>query len=566
LTAGAPSSKIRARGRTASEDDRLMSDTPVLIVGAGPTGLTMAAELARRGVACRIVDKAEGPTRLSKASSVHARTLEVLTDMGVVEAFLAAGHVNHGVEIFAGKARLVHFTYDDVDSPYPFQLNIPQSESERLLGELVARLGVEVEWGVELAALAQDERSVTGTLRSAYGEEELVTADWLVGADGAHSTVRHQLEIPFEGKAIPGWFALADVRIDWDRHDDELHGFVHRDGILFAIPMPGGQYRLVVETGEHAFDVEPSLEELQSLMDERVPGGGTISEAGWMAGFHVNSRKSAKHRVGRAFIAGDAAHIHSPVGGQGMNTSIQDAYNLAWKLALVIDGKGSPGLLDSYEAERAPVAAAVLKATETLTHILTLHGALGRGLRNHLMPVLSGLSPAQHSMAREAAETDVAYRRSPIVEEYHGGHHGHARFVGGPRAGDRAPDAGPLRRRDGTEARLFELTRHGSHTLLLLAGERHDEHAWSTLQTVARAARDDHADLVRPFLVAAEGDRPDDAPDDAPVLLDVDGDLHHRYQAHGPSLFLVRPDGYLGFIARPPDADNLRRHLGRILQ
>ena len=538
-----------------------MTHTPVLVVGAGPTGLTAAAELTRRGVRCRIVDKADAPTTLSKASSVHARTLEVLTDMGIVDAFLAAGHVNHGVEIFAGTRRLVHFTYDDVDSPYPFQLNIPQSTSERLLGEFAASLGVEVEWGVELTALTQDEDSVTATLRGPGGEE-VTTADWLVGADGAHSTVRHQLEIPFEGKAIPGWFALADVRLDWHRHDDELHGFVHPDGILFAIPMPGGQYRLVVETGEHAPDAEPTIEELQTLLDERVPGGGTITEAGWMAAFHVNSRKSARHRVGRAFIAGDAAHIHSPVGGQGMNTGIQDAYNLAWKLALVVGGRGGPALLDSYEAERAPVAAGVLKATETLTHILTLHGALGRGLRNQLMPVLSGLSPAQHSMSREAAEVDVGYRKSPIVHEHHGGHRKPARFVGGPRAGDRAPDAGPLRRPDGTEGRLFELFRHGAHTLLLLAGERDDARVWERVADVARSAQDEFGEHVRPFLITAEG-----AGGDAETaLLDVDGDVHHRYHAHGASLFLVRPDGYLGFVGRPPDADSLRAHLGRILR
>ena len=533
-----------------------MTHTPVLIVGAGPTGLTMAAELKRRAVACRIVDKAEGPTRLSKASSVHARTLEVLADMGVADEMLAAGHVNYGVEIFAGTTRLVHLSYDDVESPYPFQLNIPQSESERVLGALASRLGVEVEWGVELTALAQDDDKVTATLH-ADGADEVVTADWLVGADGAHSTVRHQLEIPFEGKALPGWFALADVRIDWDRHDSELHGFVHRNGILFAIPMPGGQYRLVVETGEHVADGEPTIDELQALMDERVPGGGVISEAGWLSAFHVNSRRAMHYRVGRAFIGGDAAHIHSPVGGQGLNTSIQDAYNLAWKLALVLEGRAGDALLDSYEAERAPVGAAVLKATETLTRILTLHGALGRGLRNHLMPLLSGLPPARHSMASEASETDISYRKSPIVDEYHGGHFGHARFVGGPRAGERAPDAGPLRRADGTDARLYDLIRHGAHTLLLLAGERHDDRAWEALLATVGAAGD-FGELVRPFVVTLDGAEPDER-----TLIDVEGDLHHRYQAHAPTLLLVRPDGYLGFVGRPPDPDSLRRHLER---
>ena len=526
----------------------------------------MAAELARRGVPCRIVDKADGPTTLSKASSVHARTLEILTDMGVVEAFLAAGHVNHGLEIFAGATRLLHFTYDDVESPYPFQLNIPQRESERLLGELVARLGVEVEWRVELTALAQDEESARATLRTADGTEEDAAADWVVGADGAHSTVRHQLGVAFEGKAIPGWFALADVRLDWNRHDDELHGFCHPEGIVFAIPMPGGEYRLVVETNQRDADDDPSVEELQALIDERVPGGGTIAEAGWMAGFHVNSRKVARHRVGRAFLAGDAAHIHSPVGGQGMNTSIQDAYNLAWKLALVIDGNAPTALLESYEAERAPVAASVLKATETLTRVLTMHSALGRGVRNHLMPLLTGLSPTQHAIATEAAETDISYRKSPIVAEHHGGHLGPARFVGGPRAGDRAPDAGPLRRSDGTETRLFELLHHGSHTLLLLAGERHDEKAWELLARVAATARDDHGGRVLPFLLAAEAERPDEAPDEETLLLDIEGDVHRRYHAHGATLLLVRPDGYLGFVGRPPDVVSLRQYLDRILR
>jgi hypothetical protein len=249
-----------------------------------------------------------------------------------------------------------------------------------------------------------------------------------------------------------------------------------------------------------------------------------------------------------------------------MNTSIQDAYNLAWKLALVIDGNASPALLDSYEAERAPVAAAVLNSTETLTRLLTMHSALGRGVRNHLMPLLTGLSPAQHAIAVEAAETDISYRRSPIVDEYHHGHAGHARFVGGPRAGDRAPDAGPLRRPDGTEARLFDLLHHGSHTLLLLAGERHARDVSETQQAVARAARDDHADRVRPFLVALEAERPDGAPGDETLLIDLEGDLHRRYHAHGATLVLVRPDGYIGFVGRPPDADSLRHHLGRVLQ
>ncbi len=188
-------------------------DLPVLVVGAGPTGLILAAELIRHGTTCRIIDKGAGPTPLSKATTVQARTLEMLDDMGIVDKTLSAGTKSHGVNIYHGDDRLLHVSYDDLESPYPFLLNIPQSTLEGVLGDFVTSVGLEVEWGTELIGFTQDAEGVTATLRDADGQEETVRAAWLVGCDGAHSVVRHTLEIDFAGKSYSQWFGLADATL-----------------------------------------------------------------------------------------------------------------------------------------------------------------------------------------------------------------------------------------------------------------------------------------------------------------------------------------------------------------
>ncbi len=540
-------------------------DLPVLVVGAGPTGLVLAAELIRHGITCRIIDKAAGPTPLSKATTVQARTLEILEDMGIVDETLKAGSKSHGVNIYDGTNRLLHVSYDDLESPYPFLLNIPQSTLERVLGDFVTSLGLAVEWSTELIGFGQDAGGVTATLRDADGQEETVRAAWLVGCDGAHSVVRHVLDIPFEGKSYTQWFGLADATLQWGLRHDELHGFVHPTGLFFAIPLPGEErFRVVMEAAEPPVDTELTLADFQAALDQRGPGNATLSDPGWISPFRVNARRAEKYRVGRAFIAGDAAHIHSPTGGLGLNTGMQDGHNLAWKLALVVRGLADPTLLDSYEAERAPVADAVLRLAGGLTTMLTLTNPVSQQLRNHLMPMLTGLGAVQHQIAVQDAQLSIVYDSSEIVSEYHHGRFGHVRFAGGPKAGDRAPDSGPLQPADGDPVRLYGLLRGVHHTLVLFGGPEPDAASWQDLIAIAQASREQHGASMQVYVVVEGTSVPDELAGQSGALLDTEAALHHRYQADVPTLYLIRPDGHIGFRSRPADQAALTTYLTRI--
>lgn len=542
-------------------------DLPVLVIGAGPTGLILAAELIRHGTTCRIIDKGTGSTPLSKATTVQARTLEILDDMGIVDEALDAGTKSHGVNIYHEADRLLHVSYDDLESPYPFLLNIPQSTLERVLADFVTSVGLKVEWSTELIGFTQDAEGVTATLRDADGKEETVRAAWLVGCDGAHSVVRHALDIDFAGKSYTQWFGLADATLHWGLRHDELHGFVHPTGLFFAIPLPGEErFRIVMEAEEPPVDTELTLEDFQAALDQRGPGNATLSDPGWITPFKVNARRATTYRVGRAFIAGDAAHIHSPTGGLGLNTGMQDGYNLAWKLALVIRGLADPTMLDSYEAERTPVADAVLRLAGQLATMLTLSNPVSQQLRNHLMPMLNGLGAVGHQIAVQDSQLSIDYDSSPIVSEYHHGRFGQVRFSGGPKAGQRAPDTGPLQTADGTAVRLYDLLRGVHHTLVLFGGPEPDAASWQELIAIEQAAREQCGASIRTYVVVDGTSIPDELAGVSGALLDTEAAAHHRYQADLPTLYLIRPDGYIGFRSRPADLTALTTYLSRIFK
>ncbi len=290
-----------------------MTSARVLVVGAGPVGLTMGCELQRRGVDVRIIDAAPEPTDKSKAIGVHARTLEALDSMGVARRFIAAGRKVHGVNAYADGVRIVHVSLDDIDSPYSYLLSLPQSETERLLTERLRELGGDLEREVRLAGLSQDADGVTATLDHASGQVEIANLAWLVGCDGAHSTVRHALGLPFEGIAYDEEFVLGDMRIAWGLPDDEGHAFLSPDGGIVAIPMPRGRWRLIGE----ASIAEPTVADFGQLLQRRGAPECELSDPGWLTSFHIHRRLAPSYRKGRVFLAGDAAHIHSPVGGRG---------------------------------------------------------------------------------------------------------------------------------------------------------------------------------------------------------------------------------------------------------
>ena len=539
---------------------------PVLVVGAGPTGLTMAAELARYGIACRLIDKGAGPTQLSKAIGMQARTLEILDNLGIIDEILAAGHVVHGLSGHVNARRIFHFTYDELDSPYPLLLNIVQSDTERILGGLVARHGIAVEWETELLDFTQDAAGVDVRVRRPDGTDEEIRAQWLVGCDGARSFIRHALDMTFEGQTYDEYFALADARIDWRLPDDEIHAFVNPDGVLFVLPLGEGRHRLILADKSRDVDgdgnpdaPDPSFEDFQRAMEIRGPGDTTVSDPGWMTAFRVNARVAGRHRVGRAFVAGDAAHIHSPVGGQGLNTSVQDAHNLAWKLAHVLNGDADESLLDTYDAERGPVAQSVIKMTNGLTHVLTLDNVGAQHVRNVIMPLVGHVDAVTRQIAAQDSEITVNYRHSPIVGEFRDGVFGQLRFAGGPRPGDRAPDVQPLVLQDDAGDRFFDVIRNATwHTLLLFEGDEPSEATRQTLAELAAEAERSYPGRLRAYVVAAE-------PGEGRIG-DPDGLLHERYHAEDPSLYVIRPDGYIALRGRPPELEVLRQHLDSVLR
>jgi 2-polyprenyl-6-methoxyphenol hydroxylase-like FAD-dependent oxidoreductase len=433
---------------------------PILITGAGPVGMTMAIELARYGVPVRIIDKAPQRTDKSKALVIWSRTLELLDraqQLGGATPFIEAGHKATTVNFVAGDKTIGQITVDSVASPYAYALMLPQSDTERLLEERLQALGVTVERQVELTAFNQAQDAVTATLRHSDGREETVTAEWLVGCDGAHSTVRHTLQIDFAGEALDSDWMLADVHIEnYPYPETDLAIYWHHDGILVFFPIGAGRFRVVANLPPSGADHPPvpTLEAVQAVLETRGPADLRAVDPVWLSGFRINGRKIADYRHGRVFLAGDAAHVHSPAGGQGMNTGMQDAMNLAWKLALVVHGTCPDTLLDSYSAERSPVGERVLKAVDRMTEVGTLSNPIAQTARNLLSHIMLGLPYIQQTIADTMTELDITYPHSPLNGTALRGHSAY----NGPRPGERiAPIAGqaPLGAGDRPRFALF---------------------------------------------------------------------------------------------------------------
>ena len=483
--------------------------TDILIVGAGPVGLTMASELARYGVDVRLIDRAPHATETSKALVLWSRTLELMDRMGCTQAFLDAGLRAHGAAIHSGGTVLGRPRFDDVASAYNFALMIPQRDTERLLAAHLRSFGVAVERQVELVGFAEAADGVEAHLRHADGRAETVRTPWLIGCDGAHSAVRHGLGVAFEGSAQGDDWLLADVRLDGPATPppDEIATYLHRDGPFVVFPIPGGRARVIATVGRtdaaHPRP-DPGLDDVQALVDRRAGGGFRVSDPVWLTHFRINERKVADYRRGRIFLAGDAAHIHSPAGGQGMNTGMQDAVNLAWKLAMVVHGQADASLLASYSPERSAVGDMVLRNAGRFTDMATLSNPAAQAARNLALRFLLGLHAVRDRMATQLSEIEIAYADSPLSS--------------GPGSGARwEPDAyGGAPPGAGGEPRF-----------LLYASD------------AVRGAR-----LTERF----------------PRLLEP----APRTPPRGSGLLVVRPDGYVGLSAGEGAWDEAERYLGAL--
>lgn len=486
--------------------------TAALIVGAGPTGLTLACELARRGTPFRIIEAAPGPQPGSRGKGIQPRTLEVFEDLGVAERVLANGRLAMPMDTITPDGRVTPGGAEPEslrgrpDIPYTTSLITPEWRIEETLRLRLAELGGSVEFGTALESFTQSADSVTAVVTK-DGIDETLTARWLVGCDGGHSAVRKQSGIAFVGETRDEIRMLvADVRVDGlDR--DAWRMWRHEEGMLALCPLPSTevfQYQASVAPGQ---DASLSLANLQATLERRT--GRTdirLHEPEWSSLWRANVRLAEHYRAGRVFLAGDAAHIHSPAGGQGMNTGIQDAHNLGWKLAAVEAG-ASPALLDSYEEERRPVAAGVLKLSDAL---------LARAMKDR------GISTKRDE---SHLQLDVGYRGSPLARDDRDD-------TALLRAGDRAPDATELETTAGSH-RLFDLTRGGIFTLLIFGDD-------------AVAPTPNPHFTMRTLRVVQHPGAPGE-------IADTAGHLAHAYGAAEHTLVLLRPDGFIGLISDSGD-------------
>jgi 2-polyprenyl-6-methoxyphenol hydroxylase-like FAD-dependent oxidoreductase len=518
-------------------------DCEVLIAGAGPVGLVLACDLARRGVKARLIDKNAGPTDLSKAIGVHARSLELLQDLGVVDQAIRRGAVQRSAVIYSGEHKLVELDLDKLDSPYPMLLDLEQGETERLLVENLETLGSHVDRNTELLSFEQDADGVTATLQSGSGTQETCRAAYLVGCDGAHSAVRHALQLTFDGEAYPMNMLLADVHLDWELPSDRIILDFARDGLLFAAPISGGRARVLGDIPDDVTEI--TIEVVRDFMNARSPVPVKVSDPVWMTTFRISERQVDRYREGRVFVAGDAAHIHSPAGGQGMNTGMQDVYNLGWKLGLAVIGRASDGLLDSYNNERHPVGAQVLKETGGMLRMVNLKNMVGRITRDTVMSLLGPRETVQKRLRHQLSQHAINYRGSSLVADHW--HHGHQEI----KAGERAPD-GPLVDPDGKTTTLFEAMRGANHVLLAFAGGAGE----GPVRQCADAAAARHGDLVN-VMVIDGGDGSWSDPGHA---------LHDRYGAKKGAIFVIRPDGYVGLASHPADMAPLGDYFGRVFK
>lgn len=505
----------------------------VLIVGAGPTGLMLALQLARRGVRAAIIDRNAGPSVRTKALGVQARTLEIYSQLGIADAAVELGRRADGASMWVDRRRVARVPLGDIGrglSPFPFLLILGQDDNERLLGQSLRGLGIGIRWSTELVALRQHNDHARATLRLADGSTGLVRADWVAGCDGARSAVRHLNAIDFPGAPYEHVFFVADTTAAGPMTPGELNVFLGRRGFHLFFPMRGADHwRVVGIVPPHLRGRDDlAFDEVAPFVAQHVGVELRFRACAWFSTYRIHHRRAARFRVRRCFLLGDAAHIHSPVGAQGMNTGLQDAHNLAWKLALVVSGRADDPLLDTYAAEREPIADRLLRTTDQAFSLVVSEGRVANSLRTRVLP--RTLALAMHCRAartlafRTISQIGIRYPHSPLSMTL-------PDAPPRPRAGDRFPWFRVVLTPGGPEEDLFRRLDDRRFTLMLIGRQ------------APPGVADRWTDLLS---VVSVPDMP------------VNRDALARAGIAMPSFVLLRPDGHVGFagtVLRPDDVD-----------
>jgi 2-polyprenyl-6-methoxyphenol hydroxylase-like FAD-dependent oxidoreductase len=521
----------------------------VAIVGAGPTGVMLAIELARRGVEVRVLDKQVARPNETRAIGIHARTLEVMRQLGIVEEFLALGHPVDGTIFHLRGRRRAEVRFGGLDTPYPFLLTLSQEHTQRILDERLERLGVSVERGVDVVDVQHDAAGAQLVVAGpGKDRERALHAHWVVGCDGVHSIVRRRLGLSFDGEDYGQDWLMAEAKTDWPLRSDRFHVFAQTGAALAMFPLSPERWRLFLAQVPNRGSERraPDIDEIERLVARRGPKAMRLTDPTLLAAFRCYLRSTKTMRSGRVLIAGDAAHVHSPAGGQGLNTGLHDAFNLGWKLALVAQGEAPTALLDTYQAERVPIATSVLALTDGLVRTFSMASRGKRFLRDQALPVVIATPAAQRRYTTRLSQLSHTYRGGPLAAP--GGRPARR----GIAPGDRLPAVSGLQRNEMPVCTL-DLLGATEHTLLILAGTPADPAA--VRGAIARLGSWDG--IVRTIVISEKAI-------DSRSVADPGLRAHRRYDALAGQLLLVRPDGYLASRAPLNRPDLLEPYLGRV--
>jgi 2-polyprenyl-6-methoxyphenol hydroxylase-like FAD-dependent oxidoreductase len=520
----------------------------VLIVGAGPTGLVAAIELRRRGIDCRIIERRSGPSDTSRAITVHARTMEILDDMGIAERFLHGGMLNEGyIFNFRGSDEKPRLDYTRLPTRYPFVCMFNQNETEKILRDhLEHNLGLSIEWDAELTAISEEPGAkLTATIEHKDGTKEETWPAWALGCDGLHSPTREMLGIEYKGVEYEGMvMQMIDVELEnFDGSDTLLHYYMSKDTFLMVGKLAGPNHRVLVSCQGNVEEAE-KIDHVTPIVGADLPAV-KMGEPAWKTTWEIWIRKADQYRKGQVFLCGESGHIHSVAGGQGWNVSMQDAYNLAWKLALVIRNKARDSLLDTYEREREPVSEQVIEGSSSIHEIIMAHG--------------SGLDDRMALTQTDGWNDDAVARISGLSYNYRGvadipeGCNSDA----SPGIGERLPDV-----EISAHVRLHHLTAHTRFTLLAVLDQGYAAQL-STVTAVYEDIEQHYPALIRVELIAPHTPYPW-----AGLLPteDQQGKVADALDAlSGGELILVRPDGYIACRVALSDHEILEDYLSTLL-
>ena len=514
-------------------------DTDVLIVGAGPTGLMLANQLARRGVLPLIIDRHAGPSRETRALGVQARTLEIYAQLGIAGQALELGKRGTGANMWTEGRWAARVPLGDIGkdlSPFPYLLILGQDDNERLLGDALRTRGIAVQWNTELIDLEQTESQVTASIRQPDGTLRKVTAAWVAGCDGAHSAVRELNGIAFPGAPYEHVFFIADTQATGNMVPDELNVYLWREGFHLFFPMRGTDHWRVVGILPRDLRTRDKLtfEDVVPSVRREAGSGLAFQGCSWFSTYRIHHRRAARFRDRRCFLLGDAAHIHSPVGAQGMNTGLQDAYNLAWKLALVVTGRADAALLDSYEAERIPVAQRLMGTTDRAFSLIVSDNWLAGLFRTRILARMLALAMTRERFRKLAfmtvSQIGIRYRKSGISTTLAG------LPDSSPRAGDRFPWLRVKLHADGPVEDLFQDLDDMRFNLIVIG------------QPLPAQLQPGLADLLLTHAI------PGDPANDREL---------GRAGIRGPAFYLLRPDGHIGLAGARLNPGDLIRYFQR---